>query len=88
MAAPLIRFDHDSNPFTAQLVRSDLRDVFNDSPNYDGSGRADVRFGQGVNGELYISSKRNGLVYLVTNSLPGSMLCDGCLLYTSPSPRD
>ena len=77
VAAPSIRFDHDSNPFTAPLVRSDLRDVFNDSPNYDGSGRADVRFGQGVNGELYISSKRNGVVYLVTNSLPGSMLCDG-----------
>ena len=77
VATPRILLDHDSNPFTAPLVRSSLGDVFNDSPNYDRSGRADVRFGQGVNGELYISSKRNGVVYLVANSLPGSMLCDG-----------
>gem|GEM_PF-2175468 len=77
VATPRILFDHDSNPFTDPLVRSDLRDVFNDSSNYDGSGRADVRFGQGVDGELYISSKRTGIVYLVTNSLPSSMLCDG-----------
>ena len=77
VARPRILFDHDSNPFTTPLVRTDLRDVFNDAANYDGSGRADVRFGQGVDGELYISSKRNGLVYLVTNSMPGSLLCEG-----------
>ena len=77
VATPRILFDHDANHVTPPLVRSDLRDVFNDSPNYDGSGRADVRFGQGVDGELYISSKRNGLVYLVTNSMPSSLLCEG-----------
>ena len=72
-----IRFDHDSNPATPTRESLDLRDVFNDSPRYDGSGRADVRFGQGPDGELYVSSKRNGTIYLVTNSVPPQMLCDG-----------
>jgi len=79
VSTPQILFDHDANQFTAPLVRSDLRDVFNDAANYDGSGRADVRFGQGVDGELYISSKRNGMVYLVTNSMPGALLCEGLI---------
>ena len=33
-------------------------------------GRSDLRFGQGHLGELYITSKQNGTVYLVENSLP------------------
>ncbi|MEM9658308.1 MAG: dockerin type I domain-containing protein, partial [Planctomycetota bacterium] len=33
-----------------------------------GSGRNDMRFGRGANGEMYISSKQNGKVYQVTNS--------------------
>ena len=76
---PRILFDHDQDQQTPPLVRSDLRDVFNDAPNYDGSGRADVRFGQGVDGELFISSKRTGMVYLVTNSLPQSRVCAGLI---------
>ncbi len=74
-----ILFDHDSNPATPSLPRTSLRDVFDDAATYDGSGRADVRFGQGPNGELYVSSKKTGLVYLVTNSVPPSMLCRGLL---------
>lgn len=34
-----------------------------------GVGRSDARFGRGVNGEMYISSKRTGEVYLVTNTV-------------------
>ena len=78
-----ILFDHDSDPGTPSLARTDLRDVFNDANTYDGSGRADVRFGQGPDGELYISSKKNGLVYLVTNSLPPTATCQGLLATTT-----
>ncbi len=63
-----ILFDNDNNPATAPLPRSSLRDVFDDAPTYRTT-RADVRFGQGPDGELYITSKRNNLVYLVTNSV-------------------
>ena len=77
-----ILFDHDSDPSTAALERSSLADVFNDAPRYDQSGRADVRFGQGIDGELYISSKRNGLIYLVTNSVPSVRMCQGQLATT------
>lgn len=33
-----------------------------------GTGRNDARFGRGPNGEMFISSKQTGLVYLVTNT--------------------
>ena len=66
-----VTVDHDANAATAPLRRDNPRDVFNDSANYEeGSSRADVRFGQGPNGEIYVSSKKNGGVYLVANSLP------------------
>lgn len=42
--------------------------------------RNDVRFGMGINGEMYLSSKQTGLVYLVTNSitlLQGDLNADG-----------
>lgn len=78
-----ILFDHDADPATPALQRSTLLDVFNDSPRYDGSGRADVRFGQGPDGELYVSSKKNGTIYLVTNSLPFTEMCNGFLATTN-----
>ncbi len=65
-----IKFDHDGDPSTTALDRVNLVDVFNDSPLYETT-RADVRFGQGPGGELYITSKRNNTIYLVTSSLPG-----------------
>jgi hypothetical protein len=46
--------------------------VINDSPRYfshSGTRRADIRFGQGPSGEIYIMNKRNNTIYLVTNSL-------------------
>ncbi len=64
-----ILFDHDNSVATPAVPRVSLRDVFDDSPLYSGS-RADVRFGQGPQGELYVMSKRNNTIYLVTNSVP------------------
>lgn len=34
-------------------------------------GRTDLRFGEGIDGELFIFSKRVGTVYIVKNSVPG-----------------
>lgn len=64
-----IHFDHDNSPSTPSLALTSLREVFQMSPHYETT-RADVRFGQGPSGELYISSKRNNTIYLVLNSLP------------------
>lgn len=72
-------FDHDNDDATAALVRSDFRDVIDDDPDYDGSGRADVRLGQGPDGETYVLNKRNGWIYLITNSVapevPAGLTC-------------
>lgn len=64
-----MRFDHDNNPATPAQVKLSMLDVIDDSPLYDGSGRSDLRFGQGPNGEVYVSSKRNNTVYLITSSV-------------------
>jgi len=39
-----------------------------------GQSRNDVRFGRGPNGEMFITSKRTGLVYLVTNTIANDLL--------------
>lgn len=64
-----ILFDNDDNPATPSVPMS-LTDVFIAGPGYDGSGRMDVVFGQGYDGELYILNKRNGWIYLATNTVP------------------
>lgn len=66
-----IRFDHDDDEATTAMTFSTMLDVIALEPTYDGSGRSDLRFGQGPEGELYILNKRNGWIYLVTNTLPG-----------------
>ncbi|MEL6109942.1 MAG: PQQ-dependent sugar dehydrogenase [Planctomycetota bacterium] len=68
-----ILFDHDDDPETLPLVRSSLKDVLDDEPDFAtvlsaGKTRADLRFGQGPDGELYILNKRNGWVYIATNT--------------------
>ena len=79
-----ISFDHDANPATPALARDSMLDVFNDAATYDPmTGRADVRFGEGPDGEMYISSKKNGLIYLVTNSLPPGETCQGAVATTA-----
>ena len=65
-----ILFDHDGNTSTPALLRTSLLDLFNDSPQYNvASARADQRFGRGPDGELYITSKQNNTIYLVTSSV-------------------
>ena len=69
-----ILFDHDNDDSTTALVRNSLKDVLDDEPDFQtvfsaGKIRADLRLGQGANGELYILNKRNGWVYVATNTL-------------------
>ena len=67
-----VLFDHDDNTVTAPLAKTSMLDVLNDSPLYtQGSTRADIRFGQGPSGEVYITSKQNNTIYLITNTVPG-----------------
>jgi hypothetical protein len=66
-----LSLDHDNNPNTAPQIYDD----FNSLLNFDGPfpiiERNDTRYGEGVFGEMYISTKqRGGEIYLVTNSVP------------------
>ena len=63
-------FDHDDNPDTPSVPRTSFLDIVDDSPSYDGSGRTDLRFGQGPDGTLYALNKRNGYVYSLTPLIP------------------
>lgn len=70
-----IVFDHDNNPATDAQIFDTMLDVITGSETYfsqSGSRRADIRFGQGPNGEIYLMSKLNNTVYLVTNSVSGN----------------
>jgi Glucose / Sorbosone dehydrogenase len=70
IAKASILFDHDANPATPPLALPNLGDMTRLAPAYDNSGRVDIRYGQGPRGELYLLSKRDRRVYLVTNSVP------------------
>ncbi len=59
-----LSLDHDNNPNTRPRGFDDFLELLGDT-------RSDIRFGQGAAGEMYISSKRNGTIYLVTNTVPG-----------------
>ena len=68
-----ILFDHDNDESTTPLVRDSLKDVLDDEPDFEtilsaGKVRADLRLGQGPEGELYILNKRNGWIYIVSNT--------------------
>ncbi len=58
-----LSLDHDNNPNTAPQGFDDFQDLLDEN-------RSDVRFGRGLAGEMYISSKRNHTIYLVTNTVP------------------
>ena len=60
-----ISYDDDNDPSTAPLLTDNFNRVFD--PNW---ARSDARFGEGLLGEMYISSKWDGRIYLVTNSVP------------------
>jgi len=62
-----ILFDHDANDTTPYLIRRNMLDVIQESLEYDGSDRADLRFGKGPAGGMFIMSKRNNTVYRVNN---------------------
>lgn len=66
-----ILFDHDRNERTPPIELDNLRDVIRreGAPNTQ---RTDIRFGRGSRGEIYWSSKTNGRIYIITNSLPSS----------------
>jgi glucose/arabinose dehydrogenase len=60
-----ISYDDDNNPTTTPQLTDDFNRVFD--PNW---ARSDARFAAGLLGEMYISSKWDGRVYIVTNSIP------------------
>lgn len=62
-----LALDDDNNEETPPIIYEDFKDLIDDF-------RTDTRFGRGSQGELYISSKQNGVVYLVRNSLPRQLL--------------
>lgn len=68
-----LAFDHDGDPSTTPRPFDTFTDLL-------GTTRSDFRFGKGKQGELFISSKQDSKVYLVTNSL-NSLDChvDGIL---------
>ena len=62
-------FDHDGDAATTPIAYS-MPQLLQTTGNYDGSGRVDVRIGQGPLGEMYLMNKRNSMIYLVRNSYP------------------
>lgn len=66
-----IFFDHDNDPTTKSKMFDTLGDVVRSDPRYSFQDRVDIRLGRGSNGYLYWSSKRNGMIYLFTSSVPG-----------------
>jgi len=64
-----ILFDHDNNANTSSLPNN-MPTVLQSTGSYDGSGRVDIRIGQGAFGEMYLMNKRNNVIYLVRNSYP------------------
>ncbi len=65
----IIKFDHDANPDTPPLD-NDLKQIVQSAAGYvNVFDRLDIRIHQGTQGELYLTSKRNNMVYVVSNSV-------------------
>ncbi len=65
-----VKYDHDNNPDTQSIAMA-LKEIVQTSASYvNTKNRIDVRILQGAMGELYLTSKRNSMVYLISNSLP------------------
>jgi glucose/arabinose dehydrogenase len=58
-----LSLDHDNDADTPPQVHDDFHQLLSWP-------RSDTRYGEGALGEMYISSKIDGTIYLVTNSLP------------------
>ena len=67
----VILFNHDNDPATTPLALGSFHELVG----YDV--RSDVRFGRGVEGELYILNKWDGWIYLVENSTPEGFVLPG-----------
>lgn len=67
---PRLFFDHDDDPTTEDVEVNDMRQIVRMDPGFETAERANIRFGLGAHGEIYISAKGNGRIYLVTTSLP------------------
>lgn len=67
-----LTLDHDNQPGTPAQVFDGFIDLL-------GANRTDVRLGRGPSGELYFSSKQNGMIYLATGTTPlaGDYNADG-----------
>lgn len=63
-----IIYDHDSNTKTPAKLLNNLRDVVI-MDGWQNAERVDMRFGCGAKGEIYWSSKTNGRIYVITNSI-------------------
>jgi len=57
-----LALDHDNNPNTAAQFYDGFIDLL-------GASRTDVRIGRGPRGEMYFSSKQNGVIYLATDTV-------------------
>ncbi|MBX3424044.1 MAG: PQQ-dependent sugar dehydrogenase [Pirellulales bacterium] len=62
-----IALDHDNDPATPPQTYDNFLAMLQSTT---GTTRTDVRFGEGAFGELYVTSKVNGTVYLATNTVP------------------
>lgn len=65
-----ILYDHDGNPKTKPKALPDLRAVVRRDLGEPALERVDMRFGAGGRGEIYWSSKSNGRIYIISNSVP------------------
>ena len=65
-----VKFDHDNNLETPSLDTT-LKEIVQSASGYVNTlDRIDVRIFQGPDGELYLTSKRNNMMYVIANSRP------------------
>ncbi len=57
-----ILYDHDNDDHTPGIAHANFNSLI-------GRNRSDLRFGQGEDGELYITTKSDGWVYVIKNSI-------------------
>ncbi|UZO79629.1 carbohydrate-binding protein [Aquimarina sp. ERC-38] len=65
-----VYYDDDSDPSTPAIAKESMKDIIDDDENYDGSNRADIRFGQDQEGIVYMLNKRNGRIYTIQTVTP------------------
>ena len=80
----MLSFDHDNNPLTPDLLFDDFSELLTQDIGTLQT-RSDIRFGMTIDGRMLISSKRNGVIYVVTGfpvavPEPGSFFALFCLM--------